>query len=274
MGREMAASLLSAGHHVVVYNRSRERTVPLSERGARVVESPADVARGAEIVLSMLADDAAVEGVAFGQSGLIAGLGSGAIHVSCSTISVELSERLAAAHANVQQGFIAAPVFGRPEAATAKQLWVIAAGAPNYLNRCMPVLEAVGRGVTRLEGAPSRANVVKLAGNFLIASTINALGEAFALTQEAGVARETFLDVFSKVFGRSPIFENYAKVIASEAFEPPGFKLSLGAKDLRLALAAAESLRVPMPQASLVYAQFLTAMAQGKGDLDWSAIAR
>ena len=138
----------------------------------------------------------------------------------------------------------------------------------------MPVLEAVGRGVTRLQGAPSSANVVKLAGNFLIASMINALGEAFALTQKAGVARETFLDVFSKVFAHSPIFENYAKVIANQAYEPAGFKLSLGLKDLRLALAAAESLGVPMPQASLVRDQFLTAVAKGKGDFDWSAIAR
>ena len=146
MGCEMAGSLLSAGHQLVVYNRSHERTEPLRERGARVAKTPADVARGAEIVLSMLADDAAVEAVTFGESGLIAGLGAGAVHISCSTISVVLSERLAAAHANVQQGYVAAPVFGRPQAAAAKQLWVIAAGAANDLDRCMPVFEAIGRG--------------------------------------------------------------------------------------------------------------------------------
>jgi 3-hydroxyisobutyrate dehydrogenase-like beta-hydroxyacid dehydrogenase len=273
MGRAMAASLLAAGHELTVYNRSAARAEPLRERGARVASAPAEAAAGAELVFSMLADDAAVESVTLGASGILAGLAPDAIHVSSSTISVALSDRLAAGHAAAKQGYVAAPVFGRPEAAAAKQLWVLAAGATADIDRCLPALEALGRGVTRLSGAASTANVLKLSGNFLIASMLEALGEAFALTRKAGVAPDTFLDLFVNVFARSPIFENYAKLIAREGYEPAGFKMPLALKDVRLALAAAEALQVPLPLASLVRDQLLSGLAQGKGELDWSALA-
>jgi 3-hydroxyisobutyrate dehydrogenase-like beta-hydroxyacid dehydrogenase len=273
MGGAMAGSLLDAGHELAVYNRTPERAAPFSHRGARVALTPADAARGAELVISMLADDAAVEAVTFGEHGLLAGLAPGAVHVSASTISVALSERLAGAHAAAQQGYVAAPVFGRPEAAAAKQLWVLAAGAPDAVERSLPALQAMGRGVTRLGDTASAANVVKLTGNFLIASMIEALGEAFALTRKAGILPEVFLELFMDVFARSPIFENYARAIAKERYEPAGFKLALGAKDLRLALAAGDALHVPLPVASLLRDHFLTALATGKGELDWSALA-
>ena len=274
MGRAMAGSLLSAGHELVVYNRTRERADPLRERGARVAGTPAEAVAGAEVAISMLTDDAAVEGVTFGAQGVLAGLAPGAVHVSSSTISVALSERLSAAHAAAERGYVSAPVFGRPEAAAAKQLWVLAAGAPEAVNRCLPVLEAVGRGLSRLGDSASSANVAKLAGNFLIASTLEALGEAFALTRKAGVPPDAFLELFVNVFARSPIFENYAKLIAREGYEPAGFKVGLGLKDMRLALAAGDALEVPMPFASVLRDHFLTALAQGKGELDWSSIAK
>lgn len=274
MGGGMAESLLSAGHSLTVYNRTPERAERLRKRGARVVGTPGEAARGVEAVVTMLADDAAVESVTFGQEGVLSSLAPGAVHVSSSTISVALSERLAVVHASARQGYVAAPVFGRPDAAAAKQLWVLAAGPRDYVDACVPLLEALGHGVTRLGESASAANVVKLAGNFLIASMIEAIGEAFALARKAGVESAAFLDVFGSVFARSPIFERYATLIAKETYEPAGFKARLGFKDLSLVLAAGEALHVPMPLASLLHDSLLTAMAQGKGDADWSVIAR
>ncbi len=275
MGSAMAGSLLAAGHELSVYNRTRERAEPLRERGATVAATPAEAARGAEIAVSMLADDAAVAGVSFGENGVLAGLAPGAVHVSSSTISVALAERLIAAHATAKVGYVSATVFGRPQAAAAKQLWVLAAGAPTDVERCLPVLEALGRGVIRLGDNAASANVVKLAGNFMIAAMLETLGEAFALTRKAGVTPATFLDVFAKVFGQgSAIFENYAALIAKEGYQPAGFKVELGLKDVRLALAAGEAFQVPLPVASVVRDNLLTALAQGAGDLDWSVIAR
>jgi 3-hydroxyisobutyrate dehydrogenase-like beta-hydroxyacid dehydrogenase len=220
----------------------------------------------------MLSDDAAVEGVVLGESGLLGGLGQGAVHVSSSTISVGLSERLAEAHAKAGQRYVSAPVFGRPEAAEAKQLWVLAAGAKADVERCRPLLEALGRGLTVLGERAPQANVVKLSGNFLIASMMEALGEAFALTRKSGVEPQVFLEVFQSVFARSPIFERYAMLIADARYEPAGFKLRLGHKDMRLALEAAGAAEVPMPLASLLKDHLLGGVARGMGDLDWSAL--
>jgi 3-hydroxyisobutyrate dehydrogenase-like beta-hydroxyacid dehydrogenase len=238
------------------------------------VASAAEAARACEVAVSMLADDTAVERVALGDDGILAGLAEGAVHVSCSTVSVALSERLAKAHAAAKRGYVAAPVFGRPDAAAARQLWVVAAGARESVDRCVPVLEALGRGVTLVGDQAHTANLVKLAGNFVIASMLETLGEAYALTQKGGIPLETFCDVFVNVFARSPIFEGYAKRIAAGTYEPAGFKATLGFKDVRFALAAAEASAVPMPLASLLRDHLLTAIAQGKGELDWSIIAR
>lgn len=274
MGAGMAGSLLSAGHDLVVYNRTPARAEPLHARGARMASTPREAAAGVEAIVTMLADDAALEAVTFGEAGILAGLGEGAVHVSSSTISVALSERLAAAHAAARQGYVAAPVFGRPDAAATKQLWVLAAGVTGDVDRCMGVLHALGRGVTRLGDRPSMANVVKLAGNFVIASMCETMGEAFALTRKSGVDPQAFLDLFVAVLARSPVFERYATAIAREAYEPAGFKATLGLKDLRLVLATADASEVPMPLASLLHDHLLTAVAQGHGDLDWSVIAR
>jgi 3-hydroxyisobutyrate dehydrogenase-like beta-hydroxyacid dehydrogenase len=239
-----------------------------------VAETPREAAAGAEVVFTMLADDRGVEDVVFGDHGLLAGLPAGAAHVSSSTISVVLSKRLAAAHAAAGQRYVAAPVFGRPDAAAARQLWVLAAGPADAVTRCQPLFDAIGRGTSHLGEEATAANVVKLAGNFLIMSMIEALGEAFAFTQKGGVPAPVFLDVFENVMARSPIFGRYAALIAKEAYEPPGFKLHLGLKDVRLVLDAAGAVEVPMPLASLVRDNMLSALAQGKGELDWSALAQ
>lgn len=272
MGRNMAENLLAAGHSLTVYNRTREKAEPLREKGARVADTPAEAARGAEVVFTMVADDRAVEAVVWGDAGLLVGLERGAIHVSSSTISEALSERLAAAHAERGQGYVAAPVFGRPEAAKARQLWVVAAGKTADVERCRPLLEVLGRGLSVMGERPSQANVVKLSGNFLIASMIESLGEAFALTRKAGIAPEAYLELFRSVFARSPIFEGYAALIAQGRYQPAGFALRLGLKDLGLALDAAVAHQAPMPVASLVRDHFLEAVARGMGTHDWAAL--
>lgn len=272
MGLPMAKSLLSAGHEVAVWNRTPARGEPLVKQGARVVASPAEAARGAEVVFSMLADDSAAEAVALGPQGIVTGLSKGAVHVSSSTISVALSQRLTDAHASADQGYVAAPVFGRPEAAESKQLWVVAAGTKADVERCRPLLKALGRGLTVLGEQASMANVVKLSGNFLIASMLESLAEAFAFTRKSGIEPKQFLELFQAVFARSPIFERYAQAIAEEKYSPAGFAMRLGLKDVGLVLEAARTAEVPMPLASLVRDQYLGGVAQGHGDLDWSAL--
>ncbi len=274
MGEPMAESLLAAGHTLAVFNRTVARTERMRQRGARVASSPADAARGAEVVFTMLADDAAVESVVFGPDGLRSGLERGCVHVSSSTISVALSERLDAEHIAAGQAYLVSCVFGRPEAAAARQLWVVAAGALSPIERCRPLLGAFSRGLSVVGERPPAANAVKLAGNFLIASMIEALGEAFALVDRSGVPKADFFAVFQSVLARSTIFEGYAARIAEGAHEPAGFKLRLALKDLRLVLAAADAREVPMPLASLVHDGMLSGVANGKGDRDWSSLAQ
>jgi 3-hydroxyisobutyrate dehydrogenase-like beta-hydroxyacid dehydrogenase len=238
-----------------------------------VAGSPAEAARNAEAVITMLADDHAVEHVTFGDGGLLDTMAPGAAHISMSTISVALSRRLAEAHATNGQVYIAAPVFGRPEAAAARQLWIVASGDAKQLERFRPLFDAMGRGVSELGPEPWKANVVKLGGNFLIASMIEALGEAFALVRKSEIEARVFLEIANSALFNSPIYASYGTRIVEEVFEPAGFKLRLGLKDARLALDAAEAAAVPMPIASLVRDHMLAAIAHGQSDADWSTFA-
>jgi 3-hydroxyisobutyrate dehydrogenase-like beta-hydroxyacid dehydrogenase len=274
MGAGMAANLLAAGHEVAVHNRTPGKDRALLERGASAAARVADACRG-EAVVTMLADDAALEAVALGEGGVVlASLAEGAVHVSMGTISVALSERLAAAHGTASQRFVAAPVFGRPDAAAAGKLFIVAAGAEAAVDTCLPLFEALGQKTFRLGEEPGAANLVKLSGNFLLASVIEALGEAMALVGKAGVDRHRYLDILTSTLFAAPAYRTYGALIAEERYEPAGFAAPLGQKDIRLTLAAAESLRVPMPLASLLRDRFLALLAQGGEHLDWSAIAR
>jgi 3-hydroxyisobutyrate dehydrogenase-like beta-hydroxyacid dehydrogenase len=273
MGSGIAASLLRAGHEVAVYNRTPSKAQTLEKQGARLAAKVADACRG-DAVITMLADDSAVESVAFGDAGVIASLSKGAVHVSSSTISVALSERLAAAHAARGQRFVSAPVFGRPEAAAAAKLFVTVAGAPDAVEDCMPLFEAIGQKTFRFGANPPDANLVKLSGNFLITSVIESLGEAMALVGKAGLDQHQYLDFLTSTLFNAPIYKTYGALIADKKFEPAGFAAPLGFKDNRLVLAAAETLRVPLPLASLIYNRFLTLLAHGGESLDWSAISQ
>lgn len=273
MGSAMAGNLLKAGHEVTVYNRTSDKSRALSALGARVASRVSDACRGAAVI-SMLANDEAVHSVVFDGGGVLASAASGAVHISMSTIGVGLSARLAAAHAAAGQRFLAAPVFGRPEAAAAAQLFIIAAGARAAADECAPLFNAMGQKVFYLGAEPSAANLVKLSGNFLIACVIESLGEAMALIGKAGIDERTYLDVLTSTLFNVPLYKIYGGLIVDQKFEPAGFAAPLGLKDIRLALAAAEELQVPMPLASLLRDRFLALLARGGEALDWSAIAR
>jgi len=273
MGSGMAANLIKAGHELTVYNRTAEKTAPLVSLGAKAVINVGDACRG-DCVFTMLANDEAVEDVTMPRGGILASLAPRACHVSCSTISVALSQRLADAHAKADQRFVSAPVFGRPEAAAAQRLFVLAAGESSAVASVMPLLDAIGQKTFKVSAKPQDDNLIKLSGNFLIACVMESLGEAMALIGKAGLDRVAYLAMLTSTTFNVPVYKTYGGLIATDTFEPAGFAASLGFKDVRLALAAAENLQVSMPFASVLHDRFLTLLAHGGGDLDWSAIGR
>jgi 3-hydroxyisobutyrate dehydrogenase-like beta-hydroxyacid dehydrogenase len=273
MGAGMAANLLKAGHRLAVYNRTPAKADALTAQGAGLAASVAEACRG-DAVITMLANDQAVEDVVLQPDGLSANLASGALHISSSTISVALVQRLSEQHAKRGQQFVAAPVFGRPEAAAAGKLFVVAGGDAAAIRKAAPLLEAIGQNTSIVSDTPSAASLVKLSGNFLGASVIESLGEALTLIAKAGVDRRRYLEILTSTLFDAPIYRTYGTLIASEHFEPAGFAAPLGQKDIRLVLAAAEDLRVPMPIASLLRDRFLSLLARGGDQLDWSAVGK
>ncbi len=273
MGSGIASQLLTAGHKVRVYNRTTTAAYPLVAKGALRADTAADAVESGGIVITMVANDAALEAVVGGDGGFLEKLGRGGIHISMSTISVALARSLAARHEAHGSAWVAAPVFGRPEAAASGKLWILQSGRAEAKARVRPVLEALSQGLFDSGEAPDAAPVGKIAGNFLIASASEAMGEAFALLQKSGVDARVFHEMMAKSIFACPIYANYGRFILDRAFTPPGFKLSLGAKDVGLALAAGAETQTPMPLAGLLRDRFLSAMAQGRGELDWTSIA-
>ncbi len=273
MGTGIARSLLRAGHRVTVYNRTQSRAEALRAEGATVANSIAEACRN-EVLFTMIADDAALEDVVFGDAGILASLPRGALHVSLSTISVALSDRLTAEHAKAGQNYVAAPVFGRPEAAEAAKLAVVAAGAEAIIQKCKPLFEAMGPKLFVAGERPSVANVVKLSGNFLIGTVLESLSEALAFARKSGVNPGALLEFLTTTIFTAPLYKTYGELIVQGKHEPAGFLLPLGLKDIRLVLQAAEAASVPMPIASVLRDRFITAMARGNQEKDWSVIGR
>jgi 3-hydroxyisobutyrate dehydrogenase-like beta-hydroxyacid dehydrogenase len=271
MGSPIARNLIKAGHELTAYNRTRSKAERL---GVKVANTPADAARDAEVVITMLADDDAVQEVVSGADGLANTLRPGAIHVSMSTISVALSQQLAEEHSEHKQGYVAAPVFGRPQAAEEAKLFVVVAGKPEALKKCEPLFAAVGQRTFPMGDAPEEANVVKLSGNFMIASVIECLGEALSLVRKYNVDPQKYLEMLTSTLFAAPVYKTYGDLIVNEKFEPAGFRLKLGLKDVRLAMAAAEAQAVPMPVASVIRDHALEGVANGMGDKDWSSLAQ
>ncbi len=270
MGRGMAANLLAAGHGVRVWNRSRGPVEDLVRRGAEPAAEPREAF--GEVLVSMLADDTAVRDTVLAP-GMLEAAPAGAIHVNMATVSVALAEELAEEHRRRGQWYIAAPVFGRPEAAAAGQLHIVAAGDGGALDRVQPLFDAMGQRTWRLGAEPRQATAAKLAGNFMIAAAIETIAEAVVMAERYGVGAAELLEVLTSTLFSAPIYRNYGALIAERRYEPAGFRLELGLKDVRLALAAGESARTPMPIASLLRDHLLEAIAQGDGERDWAALA-
>jgi 3-hydroxyisobutyrate dehydrogenase-like beta-hydroxyacid dehydrogenase len=247
MGEPMARNLMRAGFKLRIYNRTPEKSAALVAEGAAAVKRPVDAVDLSGIAVSMVANDEALEEVVAGEHGLSTALGEGGVHVSMSTVSPALARKLAELHKRHGSAYVAAPVFGRPEAAAAKKLWVCAAGPRAAKERARPVLEALGQAVYDLGEDPAAANVVKLAGNFLILSAVEAMAEAFTLAQKNGADKAAVARLFGETIFACPIYQNYGRIIAAEMFEPAGFKTTLGMKDINLVLDTAEASGTPMP---------------------------
>jgi 3-hydroxyisobutyrate dehydrogenase-like beta-hydroxyacid dehydrogenase len=274
MGAGMSRNLIKAGYDLVVYDRTRSRAREMQSLGAKVADTAAEATVGVDVLITMLPDDRALQDVIFEPGHAIESLPERAIHVSMSTISVGMSRRLAKSHAEKLQNYIAAPVFGRPDAAAAGKLFIVLAGPGEPIEKCRSLFAAMGQKTfTISEDAPA-ANLVKLSGNFLTTTVIESLAEGFALMRKVGVDPQKFLEVITESMFSAPVYKTYGGIIASERFEPAGFQLPLGFKDNRLLLAAAEEASVPMPMASLMHDRFVAALAQGLENSDWSAIAR
>lgn len=271
MGEPMARNLVDAGFDVCVYNRTASRAEGLCDAGATRVDSPA-AAAASGLVFTMLADDAAVEAVTFGTDGIAEALGAGGVHVSLSTIAPQTARRLADAHRERGAALLSAPVFGRPDAATARKLWICLAGDAAAAARARPALEAMGQGIYEFGSDPGNANVVKLAGNFLIISAIEALAESLALVEKNGIDRQAVAALFGETLFACPIYKNYGRIIANREYSPAGFRLKLGMKDLRLVRDAGDAALVPMALADLLHGRMLAALAHDRGDLDWTAL--
>ncbi|WP_257305507.1 NAD(P)-dependent oxidoreductase [Geothrix campi] len=273
MGDPMARRLAGA-FDLSVFNRDMARARPFAALGVRVAASVREAAEGADLAVTMLADDGAEEALAFGPGGLLEVLAPEAVHVSMSTIGIATSARLAEAHAEAGQGFVAAPVFGRPPAAASGQLWILAAGPEQQVARCQPLFEALGQGVFPLGERASTAHAMKLAGNGLLITAVEALSEAFAFGEKAGVAPETTLKILNTALLKSPLADAYGGAVVRGDFEPAGFALRLALKDVSLALRAAEAYQAPLPITSFLRDRLLAAVAKGYGDQDLAALSR
>jgi 3-hydroxyisobutyrate dehydrogenase-like beta-hydroxyacid dehydrogenase len=274
MGSGMAHRLIAAGHELTVYNRTIEKAKPLGERGARVATSPRAAATGVDVLVTMLADDAAVENVIVGEGGVLSALPRGSVHLSSSTISPALSSRLADTHREAGQRYVAGPVLGRPEAAEHAELVLVVAGPKDAVETCRPLFGALGKETHVLGETPEQANVVKLGVNLVLAIVNEALGESFALVESYGMDDRQFLDILNGSMLKSPVVEAYGRLVAERRFSPAGFRLRLGAKDVRLAVESGEERAVPMPIASVLRDRFVAAITEGHEAEDWSAVGR
>ena len=272
MGAPMARNLLRAGFKLRIWNRTPEKARALAAEGAELVQTPAQTAAPGGIVITMLADDRAVEEAAFGSEGFGPGLGAG-VHLSMSTIAPATAARLAARHRERGASYVAAPVFGLPPAAAARKLWICTAGALAAKTRTRPVLEALGQEVIDFGEQPGAANVVKLAGNFMIMAAVEAMAEAFTVGEKHGIPPAALADLFGRTLFACPVYQNYGRVIAEGDYAPPRFRLELGLKDASLALDAGRAAGAPMPLAALLQQRMVSGVARGRGGLDWAALA-
>jgi 3-hydroxyisobutyrate dehydrogenase-like beta-hydroxyacid dehydrogenase len=273
MGLPMATNLIAGGFKLRVWNRTAAKAAPLTAQGATLSAEPAQAVGPGGVVITMLADDAALESVTLGDQGLAARLGAGGIHVSMSTIAPTTSQRLARLHAEHSGIYVAGPVFGRPENAQLKQLVICTSGPEEAKQKVRPLLDAMGRAIFDFGEEPGAANVAKLCGNFLIASAIESMAEAFAMAEKSGVDRTKVAEMLTKTLFASPVYQRYGEMVAAKRHVPPGFTLPLGLKDVELVLSTGAAARVPMPFAAILRERVISGLAKGREEMDWSALA-
>lgn len=273
MGAAMAWNLLSAGHRLTVYNRTRAKTDAFAREGATVAETPAGAARN-PVVIVMLADDHALSEVVEGDSGVLSAVGPAGILVNMSTASLDITRRLAKVSDDSGWQFLAAPVFGRPDAAEAAKLFIAAAGAADAFKTLESVFDVMGQKTVYFGDDPVHAAAVKISGNFMLQSAIEAMAEAFALVRKHGVDPKEYLDFITGTVFTAPFYKGYGSAIAEKRFTPPGFTLPLALKDTRLAIAAAEEVGAPMPLADLIRDRFLIAISRGWSGFDMAALGK
>jgi len=274
MGQGMTRRILGGGHDLLVYNRTREKAADLAAAGATVASSIADACRGREVVITMVSDDAAVKEVTLGTGGVRDSLIPGAVHLCMGTHSVAAIQGLVAAHAQANQNMVCAPVLGRPDAAAAGQLGIVAGGPGEAVKTCEPLFQVIGRRTFEAGEKHEGAAAIKLSNNFVLGAAIEAMGEAFSLVRKYGVVPQVLFDVMTDALFASPAYKIYGKIIVDESYDKAGFKTLQGLKDLNLVLAAADQVRVPMPSANNVRDRLLGAIAHGDGDKDWAVMAR
>lgn len=274
MGQGMVSRLLNGGHDLLVYNRSAGKTAGLAEAGATVAPSIAEVCKGRELVISMVADDAALEAITLGPGGLREVLSKDTVYASMGTHSVGVIQSIDAAFKAKGHTFVAAPVLGRPDVAAAGQLVIVSAGPADALRKCEPAFSVMGRKTMEAASAPEAAIAIKLANNFVLGCAVETMAEAFALVRKYGVNPQVFYDVMTEGLFAAPAYKVYGKLIVDSSYDKPGFTVKLGLKDIKLALAAAELVGVPLPSGSVVRDRLVGAIGHGDGDKDWAVLGR
>jgi len=275
MGIPMAKNLIAAGYHLQVYNRTHSKADELDSAHITKCQTPAEAASGVAIVISILTDDEALRESAVGDHGILKTLQPNAVHISMSTILPETSEKLTQLHEQAGSYYLAAPVFGRPDAARARKLWVCVSGKQQAKDIAKPVLDSLGQGIIDFGETPGGANVIKIAGNFMIMASMEMMAEAYTLAEKNGLNRAQVADFFGSTLFNAPIFQNYGKLIANKDYQPVRFKSELGYKDARLAFKLSQTSSTPMPLVNAVHSRLLSAVAKGWGETDWvEAITR
>ncbi|MGO9450328.1 MAG: NAD(P)-dependent oxidoreductase [Candidatus Binataceae bacterium] len=272
MGLPIASNLLAAGNRVTVWNRTASKADALVARGASLVKAPGDVAKPGGIVVTMVADDVALEDLVLGAA-VAQRLGAGGIHVSMSTVAPATTRKLAEVHQKAGAAMVAAPVFGRPDAAAARRLWICVSGPASAKEVVRSLFDAIGQGVFDFGEVPEAANVAKISGNFLIAAAMETMGEAFAMAEKNGLDRAALATMLGQTLFACPVYQGYGAAIANRRHSPAGFRLPLGLKDIEIVLRSAREVNAPMPTASLLRDRFVHALAMGREELDWSALA-
>jgi 3-hydroxyisobutyrate dehydrogenase-like beta-hydroxyacid dehydrogenase len=274
MGQAIAGRIKAAGHDLVVYNRSPEKTKELAAAGAKVASSIEEVCNGREVVVSMLSDDAALEQVAFGPGGICESLAAGAIHMVMGTHGTAAIRSAVERHERAGQLIVSAPVLGRPDVAAAGQLGVVIAGPQLAVQRCKPLLDAVARRLFEAGDKPEHAAIVKLANSLVLGCAIEAMGEGFSLVRKYGVNGDVLYDVLTEGLFSAPAYKGYGRLIADKNYANPGFTAVLGLKDVKLVLGAAGAVNVPLPAINILHDRLLSAIAHGDGSKDWAVIAQ